>query len=83
MSAQGARARELRALTAETRFSALVLGIIPVTLSLYIFTKNKDYYSGMWADPGGRWFLIASVLLQIFGVAILWRMMNSTGDPDA
>ncbi len=76
-------ARELRALTAETRFSALVLGIIPVTLSLYIFTKNKDYYSGMWADPGGRWFLIASVLLQIFGVAILWRMMNSTGDPDA
>ncbi len=76
-------ARELRALTAETRFSALVLAIIPVTLSLYIFTKNKGYYEGMWADPSGRIFLIASVLLQIGGVAVLWKMMNSTGDPDA
>lgn len=76
-------ARELRALTAETRFSALVLAIIPITLSLYIFSKNKGYYAGMWADPSGRWFLVASVLLQVFGVAILWRMMNSTGDPDA
>lgn len=76
-------ARELRALTAETRFSALVLAVIPVTLSLYIFTKNKGYYAGMWADPSGRIYLIASVLLQIGGVAMLWRMMNSTGDPDA
>jgi len=76
-------ARELRALTAETRFSALVLAIIPVTLSLYIFTKNKGYYEGMWADPGGRIFLVMSVLLQVGGVAVLWRMMNSTGDPDA
>lgn len=76
-------ARELRALTAETRFSALVLGIIPITLSLYIFTKNKGYYESMWLDSTGRWFLIASVLLQIGGVAVLWRMMNSTGDPDA
>lgn len=76
-------ARELRALTAETRFSALVLGIIPVSLSLYIFTKNKGYYASMWADPSGRIFLVASVLLQIAGVAILWRMMNATADPDA
>ena len=76
-------ARELRALTAETRFSALVLAIIPVTLSLYIFTQNKGYYAGMWADPSGRIFLLASVLLQVTGVAVLWKMMNSTGDPDA
>lgn len=76
-------ARELRALTAETRFSALVLGIIPVTLSLYIFSQNKDYYASMWADGSGRIFLIVSVLMQIVGVGVLWRMMNSTGDPDA
>lgn len=76
-------ARELRALTAETRFSALVLGIIPVTLSLYIFTRNKAYYADMWADSAGKWFLVASVALQIVGVAVLWRMMNVTEDPDA
>ena len=76
-------ARELRALTAETRFSALVLAIIPVTLSLYIFSRNTSYYAGMWADSVGRWFLIFSIVLQVAGVAVLWRMMNSTEDPDA
>lgn len=76
-------ARELRALTAETRFSAIVLAIIPITLSLYIFAKNKGYYEGMWADSSGRVFLVMSVLLQVAGVAVLWKMMNSTGDPDA
>jgi len=78
-----AAARELRALTAETRFSALVLAIIPITLSFYIFAQNRSYYAGMWEDGTGRAFLIGSVLLQIGGVAVLWRMMNSTEDPDA
>lgn len=76
-------ARELRALTAETRFSAMVLAIIPVALSLYIFSRNTAYYATMWADSSGRWYLIASVVLQLIGVAILFRMMNATEDPDA
>ncbi|MDP3858538.1 MAG: type II secretion system F family protein [Stagnimonas sp.] len=74
-------ARELRALTAETRFSAVVLAIIPVSLSFYIFSKNKAYYATMWEDPTGRWLLVASVLLQIAGVAVLFSMMrDSEGD---
>ncbi|TAJ50616.1 MAG: hypothetical protein EPN60_09180 [Nevskiaceae bacterium] len=76
-------ARELRALTAETRFSAMVLAIIPVALSFYIFSRNTAYYATMWADASGRWYLVASVVLQIVGVAILFRMMNATEDPDA
>lgn len=76
-------ARELRALTAETRFSAMVLAIIPVALSFYIFSRNTAYYATMWADASGRWYLVASVVLQVVGVAILFRMMNATEDPDA
>lgn len=75
-------ARELRALTAETRFSAVVLAIIPVSLSLYIFAHNRDYYWTMWNDGTGRWLLVASVLLQISGVAVLFRMMNATEEDD-
>lgn len=75
-------ARELRALTAETRFSAVVLAIIPVSLSLYIFAHNRDYYWTMWSDGTGRWLLVASVLLQIAGVAVLFRMMNETEEDD-
>ncbi|HEY1076948.1 MAG TPA: type II secretion system F family protein [Fontimonas sp.] len=73
-------ARELRALTAETRFSAVVLSIIPAGLMLYIFAQNPSYYQVMWADGTGRWLLIFSVCMQLFGVFWIYRMMRSTGD---
>lgn len=73
-------ARELRALTAETRFSAIVLSIVPVSLMLYIFAQNPNYYAQMWADLTGRVLLIVSVALQIVGVVVIYRMMRSTED---
>lgn len=75
-----AAARELRALTAETRFSAIVLAVIPIGLSLYIALLNRQYYVSMWADSVGRNLLILSVALQISGVFVIWRMMQATGD---
>jgi tight adherence protein B len=71
-------ARELRALTAETRFSAILLAIIPVGLTIYIYLQNRQYYDVMWHAPVGRWILIGAVLLQIAGAVLLWRMVNAT-----
>lgn len=76
-------ARELRALTAETRFSAIVLSIIPVTISLYIYLKNPHYYADMWNDAGGRITLLVSVAMQVAGVFVIMRMMAKTTDGDA
>lgn len=73
-------ARELRALTAETRFSAVVLAVIPVGISLYIAVQNRQYYADMWNDGTGRNLLIFSVLMQLCGIFIIWRMMRRTGD---
>ena len=75
--------RELRALTAETRFSAMVLGLIPVGLTLYILLQNPQYYADMWADASGRATLIFSVVLQVSGIFVIWRMMRSTEEADA
>jgi tight adherence protein B len=75
-----AAARELRALTAETRFSAVVLAVIPIGISLYIAVLNRQYYANMWADGTGRILLIISVVLQLLGVIVIWRMMRSTED---
>lgn len=72
--------RELRALTAETRVSAIVLAVIPIALSLWLLSRNPAYYSEMWAVPMGRLLLIVGVALQLLGVVIIWRMMNSTED---
>lgn len=78
--ARDTAARELRALTAETRFSALVLAIIPAFLTVYIYLQNREYYSQMWASTGGRITLIMAVALQVIGVILIYRMMASTED---
>jgi len=73
-------ARELRALTAETRFSALVLAVIPVLLMFYIVWQNPGYYTQMWADHQGRILLAGSIVMQLAGMFVIWRMMKSTGE---
>jgi tight adherence protein B len=75
-----ASARELRALTAETRFSAVVLAVIPAALTLYIYFQNQEYYTSMWATTGGRVILIMGVALQVIGVGVIYRMMAATED---
>ncbi|MDB5985100.1 MAG: hypothetical protein JWR16_153 [Nevskia sp.] len=76
-------ARELRALTAETRFSALVLAVIPIGLTLHIYSRNPQYYATMFRDPSGKILLIATVVLQLAGVLVLWRMLSSTKDVES
>ncbi len=76
-------ARELRALTAETRFSALVLAVIPAALTTYIYIQNQTYYAQMWESTGGRITLIAAVALQVIGVVVIYRMMRATEGDEA
>lgn len=76
---QDAARREMRALTAETRFSAVVLAVVPMGMMAYILAQNPDYYREMWNDAGGQMLLIAAVVLQIIGVIVIWRMVNRAG----
>ncbi|WP_236182401.1 MULTISPECIES: type II secretion system F family protein [Pseudomonas] len=70
-------ARQLRALTGETRMTAWVLGSLPVILVSYFMLTNPGYMLGMWNDAGGRTMLIVAVVLQVSGCLALWRMLRS------
>ncbi|MGE1175106.1 type II secretion system F family protein [Pseudomonas sp. BW7P1] len=70
-------ARQLRALTGETRLTAWVLGSLPVILVSYFMLTNPGYMLGMWKDPGGQTMLIVAVVLQVIGSLALWRMLRS------
>lgn len=72
--------RELRALTAETRFSAWVLSLIPAGIMFFILVQNPEYYREMWATSSGKVLLSGSVLLQLAGIATIFRMMRSAED---
>lgn len=69
--------RELRALTGETRLSAWVLGLLPVTIASYMMAVNPDYLNVMWLDPGGRKVLLTALGMQCVGAVLLWRMVRS------
>jgi tight adherence protein B len=77
-----AAARELKALTAETRFSAVVLAAIPVLVSAFIYVRNRPFYNEMLATSGGRTVLIMAVVLQLLGILMIWRMMKATQEDE-
>lgn len=70
-------ARQLRAMTGETRISAIVLGCMPVAMAGYLFLSNPQMLLGMWEQSGGRMVLLVAFGLQLIGTWLLWRMMRS------
>jgi tight adherence protein B len=69
--------REFRAMTGETRLSAMILGALPAVIAIYVMVVNPDYLGRMTADPAGRIALYVSGGLQVFGSLVLWRMVKS------
>jgi tight adherence protein B len=61
---------EIRALTAEGRISAVILGAMPFLLFLFLFTTNPDYLSPLTADIRG-WSAIGVGLL-LMGLGGFW-----------
>jgi len=70
-------ARQLRALTGETRISALVLAVLPVGLAGYILFSNPDFILGLWNESAGRYLLLTAAAMQALGCYLLWRMLRS------
>ncbi len=66
--------RELFALSAETRLSAWILGLLPIVIGSFIIFTNPTYFLGMWHDPTGRHLLYGAAVLQMIGVFLLFRL---------
>jgi tight adherence protein B len=69
--------QELVAMSAETRLSAWILGLLPVLLAGYIVTFNSSLFLGMWHDPLGRKLLFVAVALEAIGAWLLYRLAKS------
>jgi tight adherence protein B len=59
--------REVHALTAEGRISAIILGLLPVGLGLVMYSLNRPYMDVLLHDGFGQVLLIGSVLLALVG----------------
>lgn len=72
--------QELMAQSSETRLSAWVLGLLPVSLAVYIVGANPEYIGRMWVDPTGKQLLIGALVLQLLGAAVLYKLTKSLED---
>jgi len=70
-------ARQLSAMTGETRLTAVVLAGLPALVAGYFLVTNPTYLSKVWAEPSGQHMLIAAMVLQVSGCFALWRMLRS------
>jgi tight adherence protein B len=62
---------KLRALTAEARVSAWVIGALPFVAGLATFVVNPEYMSQLFTKPLGKLFLAYSVGSWVLGVFLL------------
>lgn len=65
---------KLRALTAEGRMSAMILGFLPFVSAIAIGVMNPSYLRPLVEDPLGRMFLLSGILLWAFGLVWMNRL---------
>jgi tight adherence protein B len=63
------------ALTAEGRFSALVLIGLPIFTFMFLFLINRDYVMVLLTDPLGTKILTGGIIMIIIGALIMKKMI--------
>jgi tight adherence protein B len=67
---------KVKAASAEGRFSAIVLSLVPFILLGVISLLNPKYYGEVKADPIFMPGMAFAFILMIFGIFVMWRMVN-------
>lgn len=70
MTARERLAREVNALTAEGRVSAIVLGAMPILLGLAMYAINPEYIGVLFTETIG--FILIGVALTAITIGFLW-----------
>lgn len=69
-------ARQVKALTAEGRLSALILIGLPIFMFLYIYLVNYEYISLLWSEKIGLYLIAGAIALQIVGAYFIKRIVS-------
>jgi tight adherence protein B len=69
-------ARQVKALTAEGRYSAGVLISLPILMFIYVYFMNYGYISTLWTEKIGQYMLFGAVVLQIIGAWVIKRIVT-------
>lgn len=68
--------RQVKALTAEGRYSAIILIALPIVMFIYIYFTNYEYLSLLWTEELGHYMLFGAVVMQIIGSYMIKRIVT-------
>ena len=68
---------ELRAITAETRLSAWVLGFLPVVVAIIMSLLNPTFFHPMFTEALGQKIVLIALVMELFGGFLLYRLAKS------
>jgi tight adherence protein B len=59
--------REVSALTAEGRLSAIIVGALPFLIGIAVTVLNPGYINILFTNPTGKILLLGATILMLFG----------------
>lgn len=68
--------RQLKVITAQGRMSGYVLGFLPFTLGVAIFTLNREYMMPIFQSEIGRYMLVGAFVFQILGYLWIRKILD-------
>lgn len=68
--------RQVRAMTAEGRYSAAVLIGLPIFMFLYMYFTNYEYLSLLWTEKMGNYLLYGAIVMQLLGAYLIKRIVT-------
>jgi len=67
---------EVKSKTIHSRFSGLVLIVLPIVLSLVILALNPDYFMVLLNDKAGNYLLGTALVMQLVGIWIIRKIVD-------
>ena len=68
--------RKVRSLSAEGRFSAYGLTILPIFIALAIYFPNPSYYTSVWNLPIFKLIMGGLIVWKVIGDLMIYKMIN-------
>lgn len=68
--------REINALTAQGRLSAIVLLLLPFFVSAFMYFFNHEQFVLLLEEPSGQIALVVSLVMEVIGIFVIKRIID-------
>lgn len=67
---------QIRTLTSQSKFSAIVIGVLPIAIGVALFFMNPEYIGVLFTDPLGLVMVAAAAVMMVLGFIALYKIVN-------